>query len=233
MSGDVVNFVQAVVRDQLRSLKTAELGVVTAAYSHEQASDKNNYGVDVRLRDSGLELKRVPVAAQRIGAVAIPNVDDLVLVHYLHGDIHSAVVHGRLYNDQDRPPEAKPQEFVYVSPDPKAADVRRAYLEFPNGNTLLLDDDALTLEMGKSKVTINHDGDVVIESNGALRVTSAGDTSLDVKGNLSMTAGGDVTIEGNKIAISGMMETKVEGGASASLKAGTIDIGGQVNFSPS
>lgn len=164
MSG-VVSLIQAVIRDQLQSFKTAELGVITAVYSHESASDKNNYECDVRLRNSGLELKRVPVATTRIGAVAIPNRDDLVLVQYLNGDIHSAIITGRLHNDVDRPPQAKPHEFVYISPDGAESGIRRIYLEFPNGNKLLLDDDQLVLEMGRTKLTINNNGEVELKSN--------------------------------------------------------------------
>ena len=125
MTNDAISLIQAVVRDELRSFKTAELGVVTKVYAHEAASDKNNSECDVRLRNAGLELKRVPVCTPRIGAVAIPNPDDLVLVQFLHGDIHNAVITGRLYNDADRPPEGKPREFVYISPDAAESGLRR------------------------------------------------------------------------------------------------------------
>ena len=164
MTIDAVSLIQSVIRDQLRAFKTAELAIVKTVYSHESASDNNNYECDVELRDSGLELKRVPVSTQRVGAVAIPNHGDLVVVQFLNGDIHSAIICGRLYNDQDRPPQASSGEFVYVSPDDPASGVRRIYLEFPNGNKLLLDDDKLVLEMGQSKVTVNHDGDIEINS---------------------------------------------------------------------
>jgi hypothetical protein len=164
MSTDAVSLIQAVIRDQLRAFKTAELGVVTAVYSHESGSDTHNYECDVKLRDSGLELRRVPVCTQRVGAVAIPNVNDLVLLQYLNGDIHSAIVGGRLYNDQDRPPQAKAAEFVYISPDDPASGIRRMYFEFPNSNTLLVDDDKLVLQMGRSKITVNHDGDIDVNS---------------------------------------------------------------------
>src|SRR5688572_32465569 len=70
---DAITLIEAVIRDQLRSFKIAELGVVTNVYSHESSSDKNNYECDVKLRNSGLELKRVGVATQRVGSVAIPN----------------------------------------------------------------------------------------------------------------------------------------------------------------
>ena len=145
MTGTALSVIRAVVRDELAAFKTAELGVVTNAYAHAQAGDRNNYECDVRLRDSGLELKRVPVGTGRIGAAAIPNPDDLVLVQFLHGDVHAAIVTARLYNDADRPPEAADRECVYVCPDAAESGVRRLYLEFPNGNTLQLDDDTVVL----------------------------------------------------------------------------------------
>lgn len=165
MSADVVSVVQAIVADMLQSHRTAELGVVTAVYSHASAGDKNNYGCDVKLRDSELELKSVPIATQRVGAVAIPNVDDLVIVQFLNGDVHSAVITGRLYHDQVRSPEASDRELVYVSPDAAESGVRRLYLEFPNGNKLLVDDDKLFLEMGQTTMKLEHDGKVEVKSN--------------------------------------------------------------------
>jgi phage baseplate assembly protein gpV len=164
MNEDVISLIRAIVRDQLKAFKTAELGIVTRAYPHESATDKNNYECDVRLRDSGLELKRVPVSTQRVGAVMMPNKDDLVLIQYLNGDIHSALITGRLYNDKERPPLAKSHEAVYISPDSNEKGIRRIYLELPNNNNLLVDDDKLELKMGKTTVTVNHNGEIVINS---------------------------------------------------------------------
>lgn len=200
MNDDVIALIQAIIRDQLRSFKTAELGIVTQVYSHESTSDKNNYECDVRLRESGLELKRVPVSTERIGAVAIPNKDDLVLIQYLNGDIHSAVITGRLYNDKDRPPLAKPYESVYVSPDSAKSGIRRIYFEFPNGNKFLLDDDKLVLEMGKSKLTVNHNGDIVLNSNDQdIRLT-------DQNGNNLI----DIKVQQGQIKIQGQVKVVVE-----------------------
>jgi phage baseplate assembly protein gpV len=193
MSNDAVGLIQAVIRDQLRGFKTAELGVVTNLYAHESGSDKNNYECDVRLRNSGLELKRIPVSTQRVGSVAIPNVNDLVLIQFLNGDIHAGVVVARLHNDGDRPPEAKPREFVYISPDAAESGVRRMYLEFPNGNKLTLDDHKLMVEMGASTLTINHDGDVTINS-GNSNITLAdgnGNNLLDIQ-----VSAGEVKVQG-------------------------------------
>lgn len=201
---DLVSVIQAIIRDQLACFKTAELGVVTRVHSHSSGGDKNNYQCDVRLRDSGLELKRLSVATQRIGAVAIPNEDDLVLVQYLNGDMHTAVVTGRVYNDKDRPPVAKPHEFVYVSPDDAESGVRRIYLELPNGNTLTLDDDKLVVEMGKTRLTMKHDGEVVVNS-GDQNITltdQGGSNKVEIKaqsGQLTVQAQTKVVVEAPQI----------------------------------
>ena len=232
MTPDAITLIQSVVRDQLRCFKTAELATVTAVYSHESSSDKNNYECDVKLRDSDLELKRVPVCTQRIGAVAIPNKDDLVLVQFLHGDIHAAVITGRLYNDVDRPPEAKPQELVYISPDPEDQGVRRLYLELPKGNKLTLEDGKLFLEMGKTTLTINNDGDVELKSNAKVVVESKADATLKVGGNLELDASGDVTVSGTNVSVKAKAGATLEGSASTTVKGAAIKIAGKTDFSP-
>ncbi len=206
MTTDAISLIQAVIRDQLRAFKTAEMGVVTNVYSHDSSSDNNNYECDVQLRDSGLELKRIPVSTQRMGAVAIPNSGDLVLLQYLNGDIHSAVISGRLYNDQDRPPQASLGEFVYISPDDAASGVRRMYLEFPNGNTLLMDDDKLVLTMGQSTVTVNHDGDIEINSGSSdITLTDQGGSNLlkiqVQQGRVSIQGQTKVTVDAPQIEL--------------------------------
>lgn len=229
---DAITLIEAVIRDQLRSFKTAELGVVTNIYSHESSSDKNNYECDVKLRNSGLELKRVGVATQRIGAVAIPNKDDLVLVQFLYGDIHSAIITGRVYNDADRQPEAKPHEFVYISPDSAEQGIRRIYLELPKGNKLLVDDDKLVLEMGKTKLTINNDGDVELKSNGKVTITASGDAEIKAQGNLKLDAGGDVSVGGNNVSIKGQIGATMEGSATATVKGTSVKVAGKIDFAP-
>ncbi len=229
---DALGVIRAIVRDQLRSLRTAEVGLVKAVYPHEAGSDLNNYECDVQLRDSGLELKRVTVATTRMGFAAIPNPQDLVLVHFLNGDVHSAVITGRLYNDTDRQPIAKAKECVYISPDQPESGVRRLYLELPNGNKLLVDDDKVVLEMGKTTLTMNHDGDLVIDSNAKLTVKTQGDASLQAQGNIELkTTSGSVTIEGSSVSVKGTTGATIDGGPSTTVKGASISIAGQTSFS--
>jgi phage baseplate assembly protein gpV len=206
MSTDAIALIKAVVRDQLRGFRTAELGVVTSVHSHENGGDNNNYECDVRLRDSGLELKRIPVGTQRVGSVAIPNKDDLVLIQFLNGDVHAALIVSRLHNDKDRSPEAKAREFVYVSPDAAESGVRRTYLEFPNGNKITLDDDKLLIEMGQSTMTINNSGDIEINSgNSNIKLTDGnGANLLDIQvsaGEVKLTGQTKVTVDAPQIEL--------------------------------
>lgn len=190
---DVIDVVLAVVREELRGFRTAELGVVTRTHPHAAEGDTGNGECDVRLRDSGLELHRVPVATQRVGAVALPEPDDLVLVQFLAGDVHAAVITARLHDDVDRAPVARQRELVYECPDPAESGVRRAAVVLPGGNRLTVDDDALVLEMGRTRLTVAHDGDVTAESG------SADITLTDDGGGNSLTIAvseGVVTVSG-------------------------------------
>ena len=42
-AADVVEILQAIVRDELRRVRVAEIGVVTDSFPHESDSDSNNY----------------------------------------------------------------------------------------------------------------------------------------------------------------------------------------------
>lgn len=235
----MIEVIQAVVREELAARRVAEIGVVTDLFPHGDG-DNFNYECAVRLRDSALELPRVPVATQRLGHAAIPNVDDLVLVGFVGGDLHSPVIVGRLYGDADRPPVADAAEWVYVSPDDAASGVRRVYMEFPNGNTLLLDDDTVVVDAGGTTITIANGGDVeissqdrvVVNATGNVEVTGDADITLEAAGSLALKAQSDVTIEGLSVAIKAQTTAQLEGRAGTTVKAPMVSLAGTTTFSP-
>ena len=122
------------------------LGIVTSIFSHESDSDKDNYECNVRMKNTEMELRKVPIATQCIGLVGVPRVGDLVLVVFVNGDINAPIVIGRLYNDEDRPPLNKPEEIVYIPPYEDNSDVNRVYLEFPTGVILRITDGKISEE---------------------------------------------------------------------------------------
>ena len=238
---DIVDLIRAIVRSELAATHVAELAVVTQTYPHAAGGDKHNYACDVKLRDSGLELKGVPVATQRIGQAAMPNVDDLVLLNFVRGDVHGAVITARLYNDVDRPPVAKDKEWVYVSVDDAQSGVRRAHFEFPNGNKATLDDDKFVLEMGATRLSIKNGGDVELASAAKISISCDGDMALKAGGSISVEAGGslalkagsDATLDGMAVTVKAQTSAELKGGAAVSLKGPLISVGGNISFSPS
>jgi phage baseplate assembly protein gpV len=240
LAPDLIGIVQAVVRDELAGWRVAEIGVVTDVFPHADAGDQDNYSCSIRLRDTGLELDKVPVATSRIGLSDIPTVDNLVLVTFVGGTLEGAVITGRLYNDVDRPPVASEKECVYESLDDAESGIRRLSVTLPNSNTLLVDDDKVVLSMGDTKITINNGGDVEVDSNakvvinstGNTEVTSQGDITLDASGGLSLKAQSDVTIEGMSVDLKAQTSAQVEGQASTTVKGPMVTISGTTSFSP-
>jgi uncharacterized protein involved in type VI secretion and phage assembly len=254
----IVNTLQQIIRHELRTLRIAELGLVEAVYPHSSSGDSDNYGCDVRLKNNGLLLKRVPVATGHIGTVAIPNVGDLVLLTFDKGDVNQPIIIGRLYNDADRPPLNTTDEMIFrlplAEPDDQTimaairnsgsgSEPREIIVEMPPqivvrisdgavrataGNTEMVLDQphssggVVTVVTGRTKITMNQDGDVQVEAAGGMSLKAAGDLSLEgmnvkIKGQMkaSLEAGTQVEVKGG-------IEAKLHGQASASVQGGIM-----------
>jgi uncharacterized protein involved in type VI secretion and phage assembly len=207
MTYTLLETIQRIVRQELGQIRTAEIGVVSDRHAHSSAGDTDNYACTVELRNSGLVLKRVPVATPQIGAAAIPAVGDLVLVQFVNGDINSPVITGRLYSDAMRPPlNDDGQSVLHLPADAADSDAvhvevrsgSQRQIELRLGSTLkidLKDDDpvvAIDVDNGKAKVTIGRDGAVTIESQG----------DVAIKGNqIDVEAQGTLTLKGATVNI--------------------------------
>jgi phage baseplate assembly protein gpV len=111
MTDSIVRVMQKVAEQEVRKIYGNELGIVTSIFPHAADSDKDNYQCSVKLKNrkqsdgSNFELRRVPVVTQHIGLANIPNVGDLVVVGFINGDLNAPVILGRLYNNEDAPPQ--------------------------------------------------------------------------------------------------------------------------------
>jgi hypothetical protein len=212
----VITLIQAIVRDELRRQHIGDLGVVTSIFPHSDNGDRDNYECNVLLKNSGLELRRVPVATPTIGGAAIPNVEDLVLVAFVGGDINQPVIVGRLYNDQQRPPPNQPNEIVYHLPLDAGDDaalklairsggdhdpVRQVELQMGAKLTArFTDGDPLVnLETEKAKIQVAANGNITIESQGNVEIKASGGLALKSDGNLDIEAGGAMKLKGATI----------------------------------
>ncbi|MER5683127.1 phage baseplate assembly protein V [Streptomyces sp. NPDC002205] len=246
----IVDTIAAIVRDELTAHRTTELGVVTAVHPHTGKDDDDNYGVDVKLRGSGLELKRVPVGTGHVGSVAIPNVNDLVLLAFDHGDVNAPIVIARLYDDVDRPPLSTTDELIFRLPLAEADDKsvlaairnhgdksppRELVIEMPPKISVRIVDGTVTATAGETELKLDQSG----SSGGTVKVTAGrttitvnqdGDVVLDSAGSVSFKAAQDLTLEANgsinlKAGLNASIEANsratVKGNLQATLQGGT------------
>ncbi len=244
----IVETVQAIVRQELQRVRVAELGVVVAVYPHGAEDDGDNYGCDVRLKNSRLLLKRVPVATGHIGTATIPNVGDLVLLAFDKGDVNQPIVIGRLYDDQDRPPVNASDEVIFRLPlaatddqtikaairnHPEADPPREIQVEMPPKITLRVTDGTVRATAGKTEMKLDQSGGsggtvTVVSGSTQITMNQDGDVTVEAAGSMTLKARRDLSLEGQNVSIKGKMKTDIEAGTQASLKAmlgATVDGG--------
>ena len=235
----IVGMIRDLVRLELQSLRLSEPGTVEAVYPHTDADDSDNYGCDVRLKNSGLLLRRVPIATGHVGTAAIPNVGDLVMLQYWYGDVNQPIVVGRLYTDDDRPPLNKPNEVIFRLPlhagDDKAirAAIRNIEDDDPPRELLLelspkvavrVTDDTVKATAGKTEMTLDQPGSsggvvTVVAGRTKLTMNQDGDVKVESVGAMEINAGRDLTIGAQSITIEAQGSLALKAGASAQLKA--------------
>lgn len=203
---EIVETMKKIAENETNKIHVAEIGTVTSIFPHAGESDKDNYECSVKLKNKDLELRKVPVATQTIGLTSIPRVGDLVLINFVDGDLNYPVIVGRLYNDQDRPPENKAGEMVFKPPYDKDASLKRFHLEFPGGVTFTMTDDSIIAVAGKTKINVKADGDITIESN----------AKIDLK------ASGDLSLSGSNVKIESQQSLQIKAGTDAKIQASTM-----------
>jgi len=264
----IVTTIQEIVRHELRHVRIAELGIVEDVYPHSADDDLDNYGCDVRLKNSGLLLKRVPIATGHIGTAAIPNKKDLVLLAFDQGDVNQPLVIGRLYNDGDRPPLNNPNEVIFRLPlaadDEKTiksairnissnSPPRELIFEMPPKITVRITDGTERATVGKTEMKLDQpDGSggtvTVVAGRTKITMNQDGDVTVEAAGAMTLKATRDLSIEGQNVKIKGQLKTEIEAGTQASLKANmgatldgglsatvqgaTISVKGITSFSP-
>lgn len=192
--------VQRIVQEELGRVRTAELAVVQEQHPHAGDSDKDNYACTVQLRNSGIVLKQVPVATDRIGCASIPAVGELVLVQFVGGDINAPIVTGRLYNDEDRPPvNDYGQAITHLPLGAEDADAVRVELHSGEKRELVCklgsgievnvrDDDPVAeikVDGGKLTLRIDRDGALTLESQGKVEIKGS-EVAVEAQGQLNL-----------------------------------------------
>ena len=220
-SDSPVGAIKRIAEEEVKKQRSLELAEVTSIYPHKGANDNDNYECDVKLKNGGNELRKVPVVTSHIGFAHVPNIGDLVLIGYIGGNVNSPVIMGSLYNDDQRPPLNDAGEIVYESPDATDSNARRLYFKFPGGITLTLKDDELKAEAGQTTLVIKRDGDIEITSNAKLTITAQGATSIKSSDDMSFSA--------NNIKMESQGSLELKAGASLNAEtSGTMSLQGSV-----
>ncbi|MBN1336092.1 MAG: phage baseplate assembly protein V [Deltaproteobacteria bacterium] len=147
-----------------------------------------------------------PMAGQDRGWVAIPEIDDEVLVAFVHGDINHAVVLGSLHNGKDTPP--------YANED---GDNNLRVFKSRSGHKLTFDDTdgaekielvtpdegvRVVLDASANTLSVQTQKDIVLEAGSKIALKCAdfelkadGAVSIDAGTNLKLKAGANLDVE--------------------------------------
>jgi uncharacterized protein involved in type VI secretion and phage assembly len=216
-----VETIRSIARHEVQQRWTSTLALVKSV---QGANGTKQHSCTLELRESAIVIPEVPIATGMIGAVSLPRENDLVLVLFPGGDLHGAVVVGRLYNEEVSPPKHGPGEFVVALPGDEESDNKRLELRLktPGDGSR---DVKLTLA-GSVKVELAVDNEGIRlqaqDTELTLKQTGSSDGKAELKVGdckVTMEQGGDVTIEatGNlklkasKIELSGDTSIKIAG----------------------
>jgi uncharacterized protein involved in type VI secretion and phage assembly len=150
----------------------------------------------------------MPMAGRERGLMTIPEVDDEVLIAFMHGDINHAIVLGSLYNGVDTPP--------YANED---GDNNLRVFQSRSGHRLTFDDTdgAERIEM----ILHNEEIRVIWDSSGkTLSVYSGKDIIIEALDTISMQCTDFILQADGNIDISSGKETTLETGTDCIVNGG-------------
>ncbi len=237
MASSIIEVIRKIAENEVRKMHITELGVVTSVFPHSSDSDKDNYECNIKLKDKDVELRKVPVTTQHIGLANILHVGDLVAVSFINGDINSPIIMGRLYNDEDRPPQNKEEEIIYKPTYKKNTQLKRLNVVLPDEVVVIdIHDDRISMIAGKSSITANSEGEIVVRSakdkqssqGSAITLDDKGifvDTDFDIhihsKGNTTLECDGDFSLTASNINLKSSQAMKFAAGTSVEINGGT------------
>ena len=183
-----IDIIRAIVRDELRAVRHADIAVFTSAFPHAEGDDRN-FECSVKLRESDLELRKVPMATPHIGMASAPQEGELVLLNYIGGDPNRPIVVGRLYSDKANPPVHEAKEWWLAAP-------------FGGATSVAIDkEESVVVTAGKTVVTVKKDGNVEVKGEADLKIEvkgnvaiKCGDAKIDASGNIDLGDGGSGVI---------------------------------------
>lgn len=180
-----------------------------------------------------------PMAGPERGFMALPEVNDEVLIAFEHGDVHRPYIVGALWSTTDKPPKPKSEAIADGQVIQRVMKTRAGHLivlsdqegeeqisvTSVSGHTVILDDTS-----GSEKITIkdktgNNSMEIDSASN-SMTIAVNGDFSVTAKGKVTIKSTQDMTLEATGNGKFTGMQLALEGKAKSELKAPQVDING-------
>jgi hypothetical protein len=208
--------VRRIAAHEVAARPVAGLGVVQDV--NPGSGTPPDHSVSVALRDSGLVLKRVPVAVGALGQNSLPASGDLVVVVFCEGDMHEPIVVGRVYPATVDPPPYDENTYALDLP-PGSGGSPKLSLQITAAPQLLLSlaDSSVEVKVAQSLVSLAvGDFHVKIDGSGSgqIEVASSGGAkiTLDGSGNVTVEAPADLKLHADQnIEIQAGGQVKVSG----------------------
>jgi uncharacterized protein involved in type VI secretion and phage assembly len=108
-------------------------------------------------------------------------VGDLVLVHFINGDLNQPVVSGRLYHADERPPLHKADDILF---EQRLSDGTLNHLRFAADGTIVIQRAVSKPEdnsEAKAGIKIDPDGNIEIKAGGKIVITLTNDDHVAIK----------------------------------------------------
>jgi phage baseplate assembly protein gpV len=214
----LMHTLRGIARDEAAQRWTTAAAVVRSVHGGTE------HACTVQLRESGLVLPRVPIAVGVLGAAALPNEGELVLVAFNGGDVHGGVVIGRLYDEKIAPPDHQPGQLVLSLPPGETGDDARLLVTVavPGDGSrsatvrlggsvevaVTVDDSGVAITAGEVSLTLQQ-----TSSSDGTATLAVGDSRVRIEqgGDVTVTATGTLTLQATNVEISGDVGVKVAG----------------------
>ncbi len=162
----------------------------------------------------------MPMAGAKRGWMTIPEVEDEVLVAFLHGDVNHAIVLGSLWNGQDTPP--------YANED---GDNNLRVFQSRSGHRLTFDDTSgserielvtkdekirIVLDASGETLSVYADKDIIVEAGGSITLKCT-DLKLEASSSVSMKASSELKAEASSALT-------VQASGTLTVKGATVNV---------
>jgi uncharacterized protein involved in type VI secretion and phage assembly len=162
------------------------------------------------------------MAVSYMGVAIPPKAGDLVLVHFIDGDLNQAVVSGRFYHDGERPPLHRAGDILF---EQRLADDTFNHLRLAADGAIYIQRDVTKREdnsEARAGIAIDPDGNIAIKTGDKITITVGADGNIsiecekltinaDVEISKTLKVAGDTTVD-TQVVVGTSPKTTITGG---------------------